>query len=395
MLTNAAVAGWRASSVDGVGSSDELFVFGSQVLIQTEVSTPIGQAGGAAEAVETIDSNDVFVQANGLSWIAQGDLTGSAFSDDVVVLDDRVVVQEQSPVPASPFIEPVDLNGVGRAGLDSGGNWFARGNNVDEQDWVIRNALVVAFSNGGNEVVPGEVETWSDAEFGPCFFAMAGNAAGDYVIGGTTDADPARNGVLVYDNGRGYRSVLCREGDPVDLDGNGAFDDDRFINSFGTDDVVLEDDGTVWFVATLKTADGESVDQGLFRLGGCDGYLRYGLNASPFNTLDLVGLGNTSIGATARVEVLGLEDPAVALVALSTGQGLFPFFDGVGLIDPFSVIGELFVVDGVNGEANLSLPIPENSSLVGIQLFLQAGSAGLSAPSGVVLSNGLRLTICP
>ena len=157
----------------------------------------------------------------------------------------------------------------------------------------------------------------------------------------------------------------------------------------------LDDAGNLWFVATLKTAAGEAVDQGFFRIGGCDGFLRYGLGASPFNTLSLSGKGSTDLGQVARLEVGNVADPALTLVALSLGEGLFPFFDGVGLIDPLAVVGELLVATATGGLALYSLPIPDNPNLVGASFYLQAGSPDPIAPSGLVLSNGLRLTVCP
>ena len=69
-----------------------------------------------------------------------------------------------------------------------------------------------------------------------------------------------------------------REGDPVDLDGNGEFDDDAFIgrgnaalSAFHPDDIFLSDDGMLYFFASLRNAAGE--DLGSFGTGG-DAFLR-------------------------------------------------------------------------------------------------------------------------
>ena len=56
--------------------------------------------------------------------------------------------------------------------------------------------------------------------------------------------------VLVYNN----EFVIARQGDPVDLDGNGLFDDGVYINVFNNDDSFLTDDGWYFFTATLWDA---------------------------------------------------------------------------------------------------------------------------------------------
>jgi len=108
------------------------------------------------------------------------------------------------------------------------------------------------------------VESWDDTDFGDCFFAMQGNVRGDYVVGGVTNGPSNANGVVVL-NGN---TVVLREGDPLDIDGNGLFDDNAFINTMGNDDLVITEDGSIYFTATVKDAANSAYAQGVFRRQG-------------------------------------------------------------------------------------------------------------------------------
>lgn len=249
-----------AGSLTGVPTTeDEVLVLGAAVLGQQGVTIPGGQLG--TEFWEFFDTDDFFVSADGSHWIVQGDLTGDSNTDDVVAVDGVVVVQEGVVLPGSGFAEPVDLSGIVGVWMDPAGNWFVRGNNdVSEQDWIYRNGAVLVKT--GDPIWPGSAESWTDAEFADCFFFHVGNSLGNFVLGGVTDGPTTANGVLVFNN----RFVVARESDPIDLDGNGMFDDDVFINTFGNDDGVLTDDGMLYFTVTLKDGTGVGIGDGFFRV---------------------------------------------------------------------------------------------------------------------------------
>ncbi|MEM6791805.1 MAG: hypothetical protein AAF715_30075 [Myxococcota bacterium] len=57
---------------------------------------------------------------------------------------------------------------------------------------------------------------------------------------------------------------MAREGDPVDVDQNGFFDDDAFISTFGNDDAFLADNGLFYFVASLEDGNGNDIGDGFF-----------------------------------------------------------------------------------------------------------------------------------
>jgi hypothetical protein len=65
------------------------------------------------------------------------------------------------------------------------------------------------------------------------------------------------NAVLVLN---GTTEVL-REGDPVDVNGNGLFDDDAFLSVFNNDDSFLTDDLKYYFNADLRNGAGTSIGQ--------------------------------------------------------------------------------------------------------------------------------------
>ncbi|MBL8753847.1 MAG: hypothetical protein JNK15_11170, partial [Planctomycetes bacterium] len=185
------------------------------------------------------------------------------------------------------------------------------------------------------------------------------NALGQFVFGGVTSVPASSNGVLVFDDGAGFRRVVARESDPIDLDGNGLFDDDRFFNTFGDDDVLLQDDGTIVFTATMKNAAGAAVDQGLFKLvprsASCTFRNGTGVNPVALSCATLPVLGSTwNLGMTAGPQTL-----ATFVFASDTAFGPFPLFGGELLIGP-----------GVT-EVGTSLALPNAPVFYGYGLSVQ------------------------
>ncbi|MCH8880000.1 MAG: hypothetical protein IID34_08970 [Planctomycetes bacterium] len=270
-ILNDGSVGFRApSTVGSLPSSDDDFLFlGTTIVAHEGVTIPGNQAGGAMQPWDAFDSQDYYHSASdGSSHIIQGDLTGSTSSDDVVVVNGLVVVQEDYPVAGMP--SPV--NTIREVSMTTNGDWFVRGGNDDSQDWIVYNGSVLSAT--GDEVPgSGGTEFYDDGVFSATYFAMTGNSLGDYVIGATTDnPDVEADAILVF-NGT---DVIARQGDPVDLDGNGLFDDDTFIDIFNNDDAFLTNDLMYYFTATLQDAvGGASLGQAYMVLslgaGGCAG----------------------------------------------------------------------------------------------------------------------------
>jgi len=253
--------GFGGDSIDGVPTdNDEVIILGATILAQEGLTTPSGQSGGATDAWDNFDTGDFWTSADGSSWLLQGDLTtADTTQDDVVVVDGAVVLQEGVVVPGSTFPNPIDLGGIVGSWMDPVGNWFARGNNdTSEVDWLVRNGTVIATL--GDPAYTGSTEVWTDAEFGDCFFLHVGDVNGNWIIGGVTDGATASNGLIVLN---GEMEVM-REGDPIDIDGNGLFDDDAFFNTFGNDDGYITSTGLYYFTATIKDATGTQVGEGFF-----------------------------------------------------------------------------------------------------------------------------------
>lgn len=286
VISSDGTVGWSGDGIDGVPlTEDDVLVFGAALLAQEGVTMPPGQVG--TEFWENFDIDEFWVSPDGSNWIANGDLTGSTTSDDVAVFNGTVVLQEGSIVPGTSYPNPIDSLGIVNVGMDLAGNWFARGNNaVSELDWVVRNGVVIA--ERGAPIHVGTTEVFSDANFGDLFYLHVGDSLGNYIVGGVSDnPDPSADGVLVLNN----QTVIARQGDPVDLDNNGTFDDGVFINTFGNEDGFLDDAGNFYFVITLMDAAGA---------GAGDAFLTYDLSS-------LLGGGNSpptlnNVAATSPID---------------------------------------------------------------------------------------------
>ena len=341
VLTDTGLAGWSADGIDGgsvVAADDDLVLLGNMIVAR-ELQVPMGQLIMPDAAWENFDVDDWFVNTDGSRILIDGDMDGPTASDAIVTLNGTVVLQENAIIPGSGFAEPIDSLGIVQVWMDPAGNWYARGNNdVTEQDWVVRNGVVVATSDALQEIVAGSGEHWDDTSFSDCFFAMDGNASGSYLIAGVTDnANGLINGVIVVYDSMGNGTVVAREGDPVDADENGMFDDDRFLNTFGNDDIRLLPDGTVVFVATVRNGAGTSIEQGLFRISpdglaefcNGDGGDQMGCTNCPCGNnapMGTIGGCLNSVSASARLLVSGVPDvstPADTLHFDMTG-GTFP-----------------------------------------------------------------------
>ena len=242
--------GFVAESITFSAFDAAFYLDGTQLIAAGE---PIPNA---ADNYDNFD-DDFTIFTNSGGFITQGD-SDAAANDDFVIRDGVVVLREGEVIPGSSFVDPIDTFGIVAIAGSSGGDWMARGNNdVTEQDWIVVNGAVVV--QDGDEVPgSGGTEFFSSATFSDTFFTMAINNNGDYLYGGTTDAfDLGANAVVVHSTA----GVIAREGDPIDLDGNGQFDDDAFFDVFGNEDAALTDDGEAFLVVRARTGGGSSLGQ--------------------------------------------------------------------------------------------------------------------------------------
>ena len=358
-LTDTGATYWRDGAIGGLPTANNAMVTlaGVAVQLQKGITVPLLQAGGATNTWENFSLNRVYTSPDGTQVMVLGDTNGPTTGDFVLTINNVVFIQEGQPLPGSSFVSNVST--IGKAWFDGAGNWYARGSNADANDWIVRNGVLLADSSGGSEVVAGSGEFFDDATFTACFFCMDGNTFGQRVFGGVTTAPATSNGVLVFEDATGVRRVIARESDPIDMDGNGLFDDDRFFNTFGDDDVLLQNDGTVVFTATLKNAAGAAVDQGLFRLvprsASCT--LRNGNNINP---VALTCVTPPVLGTTWSLAVTSGPQTLVTGVFLSTAP-----------VAPTPLLGYELLVAFPVAEMPTTFPLPAAMKFLGLEVFLQ------------------------
>ncbi len=259
-ISNGGVVSFRAFAMAGAPTATNAALIrgGSTLDARKGVTIPGGLAAGTESTFQNLDTNEYYVDAAGTNWVAVGDTNFATSSqDDVAVYNGNAIVQEGFAIPGTSFTSGV--LSIGQAGIVPSGEFWVRGSNSDAQDWVIYGdaSSVSVVAKTGDAITASATETWSDAPFSSTFFLFAADNAGNYVVGGTTDnADDLANAVLVY-NGN---FELIREGDAVDLDGNGILDDGAFVSTFNNDDCFL-DGSTFYFTADIKDATGAALGQ--------------------------------------------------------------------------------------------------------------------------------------
>ena len=228
------------------------------------------------EVWDNFDYDDCGGTADGLHWFAKGDTENpNTAIDDILAVDDVIVLREGSPVAGSS----VTMAAVFFTRMLSDGTWFCRGDDPADNDWAVRNGVLMAKT--GDAIAGGE-------HWGNTFSGFNGNRVGDWLLIGNTDiGDPSKDYVMVL-NGD---VIVAREGDPIDLDGNGQFDDDVYLNLFKGTGTFLTDSRMVYFLATLRNGAGTNLGDTYLRLQiplsfvpadmNCDGVVDFG-DINPF-----------------------------------------------------------------------------------------------------------------
>jgi hypothetical protein len=287
LLDNGTI-GSHDTTINNISSTRRpALMYNSAAFRQSNVSTFTGIDGVTTETWATFSSNAFYTTPDGAHWMAQGRAVSQASSATVLVRDDQAVLATGATIPGSSVV--VDAIFAWR--LLNSGTWYARGDVVGDNDWAVKNGVVVAKT--GDPITTGATETW-----GAVFNAFAGNNNGDWVLAGTTDnADPAVNEVLVL-NGT---TVLAREGDPVDLDGNGMFDDDAFIgrgnntlSAFEANDLYISDTGMVHFFANLRNGAGVDLNSSP-SFGTPQAFMRIQVSLTPACPADFNNSGSITV----------------------------------------------------------------------------------------------------
>ncbi|MBU0640367.1 MAG: hypothetical protein KKB50_16000 [Planctomycetes bacterium] len=203
------------------------------------------------ETWDNFDYDDCGGTPDGVHWFAKGDTENPDTNiDNILAVDDQIALQEGFPVAGSAVI----MDAVFFTRMLSDGTWFCRGDDPSDNDWAVRNDVLLAKT--GDPI--SDTENW-----GAVFTAFTGNRVGDWLLAGNTDnPDPDIDNVLVLNGSE----IVARENDPIDLDGDGQFNDDVYINSFQPNDLHLTDDRMVYFLATLRNGVGTSLGDAFLRM---------------------------------------------------------------------------------------------------------------------------------
>jgi hypothetical protein len=199
---------------------------------------------------DDFDYDDCGGSADGNYSFFKALLDSGTADDRILAINGRIVLREGSNIGQSNVV----MADVFYTYMRSNGDWFSRGDDPNDDDWAVAGGELVAAT--GDEI-------GSTGEFlGDSFLAFNGNRVGDWVLVANTDnPNPGRDTVVLL-NGE----VVLREGDPIDLDGNGQFDDDVFIGrgnntltAFAANDVFLTDGRMLYFIAPLRDEAGNDL----------------------------------------------------------------------------------------------------------------------------------------
>ena len=384
------------------------------------------QCNNAASALvggelwDGMDLSDTGGTPDGSFYWQQGDTDNvDTTIDDVLAINNAVVIRENTIIPGST-VTAVD---VFQTAMAASGDWISRGDDPASDDWLVLNGAVIARTG---DSVEGGVELYSAS-----FLACAVNSMGDWALIAETDnADPAANQVLVV-NGQ----VIAREGDPIDLDGNGLFDDSVFLGdgtattaAFNANDLAITDSGMVYFIAKLNDGLGNDLNDAGF--GGPDAFVRIqapnvfvptalcfgdGVSAGPCPCLNesTVGAGegcSHSGGFGATLTMSGTNVVANDDAVFTTTQGIagqtsllvqgnalqnLPFKDGILCMGNPTERVEVVTLDG-SGSGSTAGSIVTNGNLIpGLTRYYQQwyrDPGGVSpCGTGSNFTNGLQV----
>ena len=240
------------ASMSGPPTTSDTGMFGSDgqvLLVREDVTIPGNQVTGPFPVrliTSTNFSRDYFGDNILYTTTVDNSPAVNSANDQVLVYNNTVVIQEGTTHPDLPAT--FTTTPTAARFLTPTGIWIARGSLTGGDDYVLRQGEVIARTD--DPIIPMSTELFDDATLSATFFFIGANDVGDYVVGGRTNSpDTLANDVLIL-NGT---SVLARENDPVDLDGDGLFNDDRYIRSFTTDRGFITNDGFVYIMVTLRT----------------------------------------------------------------------------------------------------------------------------------------------
>ncbi|MCW5754510.1 MAG: hypothetical protein KIT24_07380 [Phycisphaeraceae bacterium] len=250
ILNNGDIGSQDSTIVNIHSSRRPAIMYNQDAFHQTNVTSVLSLDGMSSLLWTTISANTFYTSPDGANWIATGRVnTGSTATDDVLVYNGQVAIQEGMPIGSSG----INMVAVFASGILSNGDWYARGS-WSGGVWAAINGEVVAKT--GDPIYPGSSLVW-----GSSFYSFAANTNGDWVLSGRIvdpDATDVSNDDLLVLNGE---RIVLREGDPIDLDGNGVFDDNVFVgrgnntlSAFEPNDINIDNNGDILIFINIRDA---------------------------------------------------------------------------------------------------------------------------------------------
>ncbi|MEL6712306.1 MAG: hypothetical protein AAFU73_01010 [Planctomycetota bacterium] len=358
--------GFTGEVEGAVSGTRRVAYFEGGPLVQASVTVPNGSAGGFP-----IGGIDLGPRRGFQCAVDDG---AWSLTSNMLVVNGRVELQSGVVLPFGSFTEVV--SGVVGQHLDPLGRWFAWGvNHLSNHEWLVGKGVLLAEE--GDPVVPGSSLTWAGngvASSAPAFVDVAGHPLGAYVVAGRTLQGPS---VLVAN----LVEIVAQTGDPIDLDGNGFFDDDAFFERVVFLGGWTEDD-RIHAVVELQRGDGSNLGLAVVRI--------FHFAFSPC-ALVCDGVPN-STGGAARMRVHGLPSAVLNEAALHVDGlpqntfGLFfggpapgpptPLANSIGLLCISGPLGRFqnppVVFTGPTGEASAELDLTRIPTATGFT-DLQAG----------------------
>lgn len=263
---------FRVAPISGGPRDGQMaWVRGSSLIVATgdKALQPLEQLQDPSYSWRTLYPNRFRMDAQGERWVGAGELAApSGTIDQVMVLTNAVRIQEGSVTPgdfSGRLAAPQSLN-IPDVISPRGGHWIARGGYHDSDEFVLADGRIIASTGMAITLSRYQEEVFDDSVYPPTFFLSTINSAGDVIVGGVTNAqDLNANAVLVLNGQR----VVLREGEPIDLDGDGLANDDAYVAVFNNDDAFFTESGFLYFAADIRNGAGATIGQGFLRTRIC------------------------------------------------------------------------------------------------------------------------------
>ncbi|NUP95324.1 MAG: hypothetical protein HUU28_04090 [Planctomycetaceae bacterium] len=300
--------GAQDSTIGNISTTRRPAIFYDRAMFhQADVTSVTDLAGTGSITIDGVSANTFYSSPDGAHWVAIMDIDTTTSSNNSLVYDGRVVVQNNVLIPSTA----ITCGSIFASDIAADGRWYARGRDnsstaASAPDWAVHQGVLIAKT--------GDPIGSSGLNFGDTFYAFSVNANGDWAIAcNTNDANAGTNDVLVV-NGE----IVAREGDPVDVDGNGLFDDNAFLGRgvntnacFQANDVALTDNGRVYFFATLR--DGANADLGSNpSFGTPDVMIAIDLGPSCGASVSYCTAGTSTNGCVATISASGTASASAA-----------------------------------------------------------------------------------